>query len=87
MAGSAIMSCGTVSAGPWGADRRPAHLEGELADNGVGEIWASGPSIAHGYWRNPEASAKTFVQHAGRTWLRTGDLGFIREKSCTSLAA
>ncbi|MBB6286057.1 MULTISPECIES: non-ribosomal peptide synthetase [unclassified Pseudomonas] len=76
--GSAIMSCGT---------RQPEHAVliadphtlAELADNHVGELWASGPSIAHGYWRNPEASAKTFVQHAGRTWLRTGDLGFIRE--------
>jgi acyl-CoA synthetase (AMP-forming)/AMP-acid ligase II len=76
--GSAIMSCGT---------RQPEHAVliadphtlAELADNCVGELWASGPSIAHGYWRNPEASARTFVQHAGRTWLRTGDLGFIRE--------
>ncbi|NWE20317.1 non-ribosomal peptide synthetase [Pseudomonas sp. P7548] len=76
--GSAIMSCGT---------RQPDHAVlivdphtlSELADNSVGELWATGPSIAHGYWRNPEATAKTFVQHAGRTWLRTGDLGFIRE--------
>ena len=76
--GSAIMSCGT---------RQPDHAVlivdphtlTELADNSVGELWAAGPSIAHGYWRNPEATAKTFVQHAGRTWLRTGDLGFIRE--------
>ena len=76
--GSAIMSCGT---------RQPEHAVliadphtlSELADNRVGELWASGPSIAHGYWRNPEATAKTFVQHAGRTWLRTGDLGFIRD--------
>ena len=52
---------------------------GELPDNRIGEVWAAGPSIAHGYWRNPEATAKTFVQHAGRTWLRTGDLGFIRD--------
>ncbi|MBP5122803.1 AMP-binding protein [Pseudomonas protegens] len=44
---------------------------GELPDNRIGEVWAAGPSIAHGYWRNPEATAKTFVQHAGRTWLRT----------------
>jgi len=76
--GSAIMSCGT---------RQPEHgvlivepqTLAELADNCVGELWATGPSIAHGYWRNPEATAKTFVQHAGRTWLRTGDLGFMRD--------
>ncbi|MBH3339929.1 non-ribosomal peptide synthetase [Pseudomonas mendocina] len=49
-----------------------------LEDDRVGEIWAAGPSIAHGYWRNPEATAKTFVERAGRTWLRTGDLGFVR---------
>ncbi|PWB35747.1 non-ribosomal peptide synthetase [Pseudomonas sp. SDI] len=49
-----------------------------LPDNRIGEIWAAGPSIAHGYWRNPEASARTFVEQGGRTWLRTGDLGFLR---------
>ncbi|NWA00111.1 non-ribosomal peptide synthetase [Pseudomonas gingeri] len=76
--GSPIMSCGT---------RQPEHavlvVEPNslqvLGENSVGEVWAAGPSIAHGYWRNPEASAKTFVQHDGRTWLRTGDLGFLRE--------
>ena len=76
--GSAIMSCGTSQPDHAVLIVDP-HTLSELADNGVGEVWASGPSIAHGYWRNPEASAKTFVQHAGRTWLRTGDLGFIRE--------
>jgi len=49
-----------------------------LGDDQVGEIWATGPSIAHGYWRNPEATAATFVEREGRTWLRTGDLGFLR---------
>ncbi|WP_141100736.1 non-ribosomal peptide synthetase [Roseateles aquatilis] len=42
----------------------------------VGEIWASGPSIASGYWQKPRASAETFVERDGRRWLRTGDLGF-----------
>ncbi|MFK7699164.1 non-ribosomal peptide synthetase [Pseudomonas caspiana] len=75
--GSVLMSCG---------GSQPEHAvcivdapTGKLlADNQVGEIWAAGPSIAHGYWRNPEASAKTFVERDGRTWLRTGDLGFLR---------
>ncbi|WP_207266439.1 non-ribosomal peptide synthetase [Pseudomonas sp. GW101-3H06] len=75
--GSAIMSCGISQPDHGVLIIDPASL-GELADNAVGEVWATGPSIAHGYWRNPEASAKTFVQHAGRTWLRTGDLGFMR---------
>ncbi|USW94477.1 non-ribosomal peptide synthetase [Pseudomonas proteolytica] len=76
--GSAIMSCGT-SQPEHGVLIVEPHTLAELADNCVGEIWATGPSIAHGYWRNPEATAKTFVQHAGRTWLRTGDLGFVRD--------
>jgi amino acid adenylation domain-containing protein/non-ribosomal peptide synthase protein (TIGR01720 family) len=76
--GSAIMSCGTSQPGHAVLIADP-HTLSELPDNHIGELWASGPSIAHGYWRNPQASAKTFVQHAGRTWLRTGDLGFIRE--------
>ncbi|MDN4546617.1 non-ribosomal peptide synthetase [Pseudomonas sp. C32] len=75
--GSAIMSCGIHQPDHAVLIIDPASL-GERADNSVGEVWASGPSIAQGYWRNPEASAKTFVQHAGRTWLRTGDLGFMR---------
>ncbi|MGY2290044.1 non-ribosomal peptide synthetase [Pseudomonas sp. SDO528_S397] len=76
--GSAIMSCGTSQPEHAVLIADP-HTLGELDDNAVGELWASGPSIAHGYWRNPEATAKTFVQHQGRTWLRTGDLGFIRD--------
>ncbi|ASV39895.1 non-ribosomal peptide synthetase [Pseudomonas sp. NS1(2017)] len=76
--GSAIMSCGTSQPEHAVLIADP-HTLTELGDNCVGELWATGPSIAHGYWRNPEATAKTFVQHAGRTWLRTGDLGFIRD--------
>ncbi len=76
--GSAIMSCGISQPDHAVLIADPVTLK-ERADNFVGEVWAAGPSIAHGYWRNPEASARTFVQHAGRTWLRTGDLGFIRD--------
>ena len=75
--GSAVMSCGVSQPGHAVLIVEPATLQ-PLADHQVGEVWAAGPSIALGYWRNPEASAKTFVQHDGRTWLRTGDLGFRR---------
>ncbi|NWE13861.1 non-ribosomal peptide synthetase [Pseudomonas yamanorum] len=76
--GATIMSCGTSQPEHAVLIADPATLA-TLPDNAVGELWATGPSIAHGYWRNPEATAKTFVQHAGRTWLRTGDLGFMRD--------
>ncbi len=53
----------------------------ELGEGQVGEIWASGPSIAHGYWNQPEESAYAFNAHLSDTgegpFLRTGDLGFI----------
>ncbi|WP_060479570.1 non-ribosomal peptide synthetase, partial [Pseudomonas monteilii] len=76
--GSVLMSCGYPQPGHVVRIVEPQHLK-VLADNHVGEIWASGPSIALGYWRNPEATARTFVQMDGQTWLRTGDLGFMRE--------
>jgi acyl-CoA synthetase (AMP-forming)/AMP-acid ligase II len=49
----------------------------------LGEVWASGPHIAHGYWGNPAATVETFhariVGSAEQNWLRTGDLGFLDE--------
>jgi len=76
--GSVLMSCGYPQPGHAVRIVEPQRLEA-LGDNQVGEIWAAGPSIALGYWRNPEASARTFVERDGQTWLRTGDLGFMRE--------
>ncbi|QVM93074.1 non-ribosomal peptide synthetase [Pseudomonas entomophila] len=76
--GSVLMSCGYPQPGHAVRVVEPQRLE-VLGDNRVGEIWAAGPSIALGYWRNPEASARTFVEMDGQTWLRTGDLGFMRD--------
>ncbi len=49
----------------------------------VGEIWVNGPSVAQGYWREPEATLATFDAHLKDTgegpFLRTGDLGFFDE--------
>ncbi|MFK8329978.1 non-ribosomal peptide synthetase [Pseudomonas sp. BJa5] len=75
---SVQMSCGRSQPGHGVQIVDPQSLS-VLADNQIGEIWARGPSIAKGYWRNPEASARTFVEQGGHTWLRTGDLGFLRE--------
>ncbi|TBV12885.1 non-ribosomal peptide synthase/polyketide synthase [Stutzerimonas kirkiae] len=74
--GTVLMSCG------WPQPGHPLMIvdpqSGEvLCDDRVGEVWSSGPSIAQGYWRNPQASAESFPLRDGRTWLRTGDLGFM----------
>ncbi|MFF2012619.1 SDR family NAD(P)-dependent oxidoreductase [Streptomyces sp. NPDC058195] len=45
----------------------------------VGEIWVAGPSVAHGYWRRPQATEEVFQARLGTgegPFLRTGDLGF-----------
>jgi amino acid adenylation domain-containing protein len=52
----------------------------QLADGKVGEIWTSGPSLAHGYWQHPQETAQAFVCQEGERWLRTGDLGFIHAR-------
>ena len=47
----------------------------------IGEIWVCGPSIAQGYWQQPEATEATFRACLADTgagpFLRTGDLGFM----------
>jgi amino acid adenylation domain-containing protein len=49
----------------------------------VGEIWVEGPSVAGGYWNRQEETEETFrARPAGAeagTFLRTGDLGFLRD--------
>ena len=56
---------------------------GELVPEGsIGEIWVASGSVAEGYWKSPEASARCFnVETAAgcqRRYLRTGDLGFLQ---------
>lgn len=52
-------------------------------DGTVGEIWVSGPSIAKGYWGQPDRTAQTFHACLAETgegpFLRTGDLGFLQD--------
>ena len=47
----------------------------------VGQIVTTGPSIGPGYFREPELTQEAFKKIAGddRTWLHTGDLGYVDE--------
>jgi amino acid adenylation domain-containing protein len=46
----------------------------------VGEIWVRSPSVARGYWNQPELSGRAFqAPLEGVPHLRTGDLGFVHE--------
>ena len=44
----------------------------------TGELCITGPHVMLGYCNNPEEAAKVLVKHNdGRTWLHTGDAGYI----------
>ncbi|HYA79715.1 MAG TPA: condensation domain-containing protein, partial [Methylocystis sp.] len=53
------------------------------AEDEIGEVWVSGPSIAAGYWNRPQETADTFGTRLGDAddagFLRTGDLGFLSQ--------
>ncbi|MGD9030795.1 MAG: AMP-binding protein, partial [Anaerolineae bacterium] len=39
-----------------------------------GELLIAGPHVCTGYWRNPEASAKSLEDSPGGPWFHTGDM-------------
>jgi amino acid adenylation domain-containing protein len=74
-----LVGCGR----PW-LDQRLAIVDPEslaaCPAGAVGEIWVAGPSVAQGYWGQPEETERTFgavTAPGGEPWLRTGDLGFL----------
>lgn len=76
--GTDLVACGRTAAGH---DTRIMRVDGSAVAeaNEVGEIWVAGPSVALGYWNNPEATHQAFVERDDARWLRTGDIGFIRD--------
>jgi long-chain fatty acid adenylase/transferase FadD26 len=84
-AGIELVSYGAPRATTWRIVDPETRVENPAGR--VGEIWVYGDNVAAGYWRNPEASARTFggqlVEPAPGTppgpWLQTGDLGVISD--------
>ena len=78
----AIVGCGRAIGAERIAILDPESLV-RLGAGQIGEIWVTGPNVARGYWRNPEASAAVFgatiAGEDGGRWLRTGDLGFLED--------
>ena len=60
------------------ADLKIMNVDGsaELPVGEVGELWARGPMIVHGYWNDRQATAQTFVDG----WVRTGDVARLDDE-------
>lgn len=77
---TALVSCGSLP-----RDLDVVIVDPELGracpDGNEGEIWVRGGSVGRGYWRQPEASERTFGAHLADSgegpFLRTGDLGVV----------
>ncbi|MFI8091580.1 fatty acyl-AMP ligase [Streptomyces sp. NPDC086080] len=59
----------------------------EKSQGHVGEIWLKGDSVASGYWKRPQTNKEIFDAaisdgmggHDGGGWLRTGDMGVLKD--------
>jgi fatty-acyl-CoA synthase len=49
----------------------------EVAAGETGEIVIHAPQVMQGYWRQPQATAESFIELDGRRFLRTGDLAYV----------
>jgi len=52
----------------------------ELGVGEVGEIIVHGPQVFKGYWREEQATREAFIEHDGKRFFRTGDLGYYDEE-------
>ena len=78
----AVVSCGHTWLGDEIIIVNP-ETKTQCASDRVGEIWAAGTGIGRGYWQREEQTANTFqatlANNSDKTYLRTGDLGFIKD--------
>lgn len=51
-----------------------------------GEIITSGPHVMKGYLNLPEESAKAMREFDGKTWMYTGDVGFMDEEGYVTIS-
>lgn len=49
----------------------------EVADGEPGELWARGPQVMKGYWRNPQANAESMTEDG---FFKTGDVAILTEE-------
>ncbi|MFX1527411.1 MAG: AMP-binding protein [Promethearchaeota archaeon] len=64
------------------ADGLPGSKYGE---KNVGEVCIFGPQVMKEYLDQPEETKETLQQWDGRIWLRTGDIGYMREDGTITL--
>ena len=52
----------------------------ELGVGQSGEIISTSPCMFSGYWKNPSATEAAFIEHDGKRFFRTGDVGYFDEE-------
>ena len=65
-----------------GMDIRVMDIETGTEDVPVGEageIVMAGPNVMRGYFKMPEESEAVMQEHDGRTWVHSGDIGYMDE--------
>ncbi len=57
----------------------------KYGEENSGELCVCGPQVMKGYLNQPEETADTLKKWDGRTWLLTGDIGFMNEDGTVAL--
>jgi long-chain acyl-CoA synthetase len=72
-----VISCNRPSAGVRMDTVGPPLIDTEVRIADDGEIMVRGENVMHGYWRDPEETARVLQDG----WLATGDVGYLDDKS------